>query len=103
MTNASIIRLLNIVAVIGATVGGASTIPNLNMPPAVLAIGLFVAMLSKAVAAELVQVKGQSDEVQGITPAQIAVKANADATVQAHAVPPTTTATPIVVQKSPTP
>lgn len=72
MTNQQIIRILNIIAVIAGTTGGAATIPNLNMPPSVLAIGLFIAMVCKAVAAELVQVKGESDESQGITPGQVA-------------------------------
>ncbi len=72
MNNANIIRVLNVIAVIAATVGGASTVPDLNLPKVVLAYGLFIAMVCKAVAAELMQVKGQSDESQGITPAQIA-------------------------------
>lgn len=66
MTNKNIIRLLNVIAVIAATTGGASAIPNLDIPKQVLAAGLFVAMLCKAIAAELTQVRGESDEVQGI-------------------------------------
>jgi hypothetical protein len=95
MSNATIIRLLNVVAVIAGTVGGASTVPDLNLPKPVLAYGLFIALVAKAVAAELVQVKGQSDEDQQISPAQQAVQAQADAAIAAHAsVPPPTTPPP---------
>lgn len=88
MSNAAIIRILNIVAVVAGTVGGASTVPDLNLPKPVLAYGLFIALVAKAVAAELVQVKGVSDEAYGTTPAQQAVQAQATATIAAHATPP---------------
>ena len=95
MSNTAVIRILNIVAVIAATVGGASTVPDLNLPKSVLAYGLFVAMLAKAVSAELVQVKGVSDEQQGISPAQKAVQASADAAIAAHAVPSAPASPPV--------
>ena len=85
MNNANIIRILNVVAVVAATFGScAVAVPSLHWPPALLAIGIFVAMFCKSLAIELVQVKGQSDESQGITPVQIAAQRQADVAVAAH-------------------
>ena len=61
---------LSVVAAIGLTVGGASTIPGANLPSYVLFWGLLLAGVCKAVSSTLVQAKGESDEAQGITPAQ---------------------------------
>ena len=71
MTNAKLIQILHIVSAIGMTLGGASTIPGLSLPPQVLAYGLLIAAICQAIAGNLVQVKGVSDEAQGITPAQL--------------------------------
>lgn len=71
MQNKSIKLTLDILAAIGLTVGGATSIPGLGLPPQVLAWGLLVAAVCKAVSSQLSQVKGDSDEVQGITPAQV--------------------------------
>jgi hypothetical protein len=96
MNNQTIIRILNIVAVVAGTVGGASTVPGLNLPAPILAYGLFVALVCKAVAAELVQVKGQSDEAQGITPQQTSAVA---AIHQAANTPPAASSTSTAAPK----
>jgi hypothetical protein len=80
MTNAKSIQVLHVASAIGMTLGGASTIPGLSLPPHVLAYGLLIAAICQAIAGNLVQVKGESDEAQGITPAQLtAVQAVHDA------------------------
>ena len=80
------------------TVGGASAIPGLGLPPVALAWGLFIAGIAKAVASELVQPKGASDEVQGIAPAQVAAaKAIHDAAAAPPATPPASTAAKVGV------
>jgi len=71
MKNSQIKLALDVVGAIGLTIGGATAIPGLGLPPQVLAWGLLVAAICKAVSSQLSQVKGSSDEAQGITPAQI--------------------------------
>lgn len=71
MTNSQIKLALDIIGAVGLTVGGATAIPGLGLPPQVLAWGLLIAAVCKAVSSQLSQVKGNSDEAQGITPAQV--------------------------------
>ena len=98
MTNSGIVRLLNIVTPpVGLTIGGASAIPGSNLPPIVLFYGLLIAAIAKSVAGELVQIKGQSDEAQGIAPAQVASVAAIHATAAQ-----VTPALPVTAPKTPT-
>jgi hypothetical protein len=95
MSTKTLSRILNIIAAIGLTVGGASAIPGSNLPPVVLFYGLLLASIAKAVASELTQIKGESDETQGITPQQIASVAavHAAAVAASPNVPTTATTT----------
>lgn len=63
---------LDCIAVACMALGGASTIPGTGLPPQFLAWGLIIGSVAKAVSSQLSQVKGNSDETQGITPSQIA-------------------------------
>ena len=67
-SNQNWVRGLNIAAAVGLTVGGASVLPYCNLPKSVLFYGLLLASICKTVAGELVQIKGVSDEAQGIAP-----------------------------------
>lgn len=71
MTNKSWIRTLNIIAGVGLTVGGASAIQGCVLPGWVLFVGLLIAAICKCIVGELVQVQGESDEAQHITPAML--------------------------------
>jgi hypothetical protein len=77
------IKILNVsldcVAAAGLAVGGLGSIAGSGFDPRVLAYGLAVAAVAKAVSAPLKQAAGDSDETQGITPAQVASKAAATA------------------------
>jgi hypothetical protein len=91
MTNKTLITILHIIAAVGAVVGGASSIPGLGLPPQVLAYGLLIAAVATAIAGQLVQVKGESDETQGIAPAQVAL---AQAAHDQAKIPPSLTSAP---------
>lgn len=91
MTTAKANLALNIIASIGLAVGGASTIPGFNLPSQVLFWGLLIAGIAKAVSSQLVQVKGESDEAQGISPGQVAAS---QAVHLAATVAPAPTTTP---------
>ena len=72
MTNRQIKTTLDIIMAVSMTIGGASSIPGLGLPPQVLAWGLLIAAVCKAVSGQLSQVTGESDETQNIAPAQVA-------------------------------
>ena len=95
MQNKQIKLALDIIGAIGLTIGGATAIPGVGLPPQVLAWGLLVAAICKAVSSQLSQVKGQSDEVQGITPQQVtASQAIHDTAAAAVVVAPVVVPTP---------
>lgn len=96
MTNSQIKLALDVTGAVGLTVGGATAIPGLGLPPQVLAWGLLIAAVCKAVSSQLSQVKGNSDEVQGIAPAQVAAS---QAINDAAKVTPTVVTTPTPTSK----
>jgi hypothetical protein len=98
MSNATIIRILGTIATVcGTFVTAALACPSLKFPPVLIAGAGFLSFFCLQLAKEFVQVKGVSDEAQGISPAQQAVQAQADAAIAAHAsVPPPTTPPPAI-------
>lgn len=96
MTNSQIKLALDVTGAVGLTVGGATAIPGLGLPPQVLAWGLLIAAVCKAVSSQLSQVKGNSDEVQGIAPVQVVAS---QAIHDAAKVTPTVVATPTPTSK----
>jgi hypothetical protein len=72
MTKTNIKLTLDCLAAVSFALGGASTIPGSGIPPQALAWGLIIGAMAKAASSQLSQVKGESDEKQGITPAQVA-------------------------------
>ena len=99
MQNKQIKLALDIVGAIGLTIGGATAIPGIGLPPQVLAWGLLIAAICKAVSSQFSQVKGDSDEAQGITPAQISASQAIHDAAKVATVTPTVTITPTPAPK----
>lgn len=72
MNTRTLKTVLDCVGAGALALGGAAAVPGFSMPPWLIFVGLALAGICKAVSGQLSQTTGQSDEAQGIAPAQVA-------------------------------